>query len=464
MEETADILRRIPQVEKLLQSKEIRGFIRVIGHNVVAGIIKEEVARFREILKVRNGADMGDLINNVIAGCELKRLEKLQRVINGTGIIIHTNLGRSPLGTDTLDDLTKALSGYCNLELYLPEKKRGRRGGFAEGLLSSLAGAEDALIVNNNAACVFLILKEFGDGREVIVSRGELVQIGGGFRIPDIMKQTGASLVEVGTTNITTIEDYRNAVNDNTAMIFSAHRSNFRMEGFSSGPEMREIAALKSDAVLYVRDLGSGNVVHDTRLPSSFEVTVEHELSQGADLVCFSGDKLLGACQAGIIVGRRDLIARLKKNPLLRMIRVDKITYFLLQETLLKYVNGQTDEVKLWSIIHQNRDDLGKRINRLMRLISSPRRKEFLVRTSLKSTYGGGSMPGSTIESTGLRVRLPGKNAEEIIAFLTRQEVPVVGYIEGNDCILDFMTIFDADLKDLARALNLLIARTVGAG
>ena len=196
-----------------------------------------------------------------------------------------------------------------------------------------MTGAGDALIVNNNASSVFLILNEFARGREVVISRGELVQIGGGFRIPDIMRQTGAHMVEVGTTNITTLEDYRRALTGETAMIFSCHRSNFTMDGFTDGPSLANLASLKTDSLLFVRDLGSGNVTTDQRLPRPFEPTVRFELEQGPDLVCFSGDKLLGGCQAGIIVGRKDLVARLRRNPLMRMLRVDKVTYFLLQET-----------------------------------------------------------------------------------------------------------------------------------
>ena len=317
-----NLLRAIPQVEKLLQDREISSFINDIGRNQVTKAIRAGIEELRESILNGSEADPDLLKDKIIAKCLYKRFEKLQRVINCTGVIIHTNLGRSPLGDEILESLKKEISGYCNLEYHIPTMKRGKRGGFAEELVCELTGGEDALIVNNNASSVFLILNEFAKGREAVVSRGELIQIGGGFRIPDIMDQSGAKLVEVGTTNITTLDDYKSAINENTSMVFSAHTSNYRIQGFTEAPSLKELSALKSSAVIFVRDLGSGNFINDDRTGSGFEQTVYQELSQGPDLVCFSGDKLAGACQAGIITGRKDLIAALRKNPLMRMIRV----------------------------------------------------------------------------------------------------------------------------------------------
>jgi len=461
--DTADeIFRKVPQVEKLLQSEGVRDYTPVLGRDVVVGIIRDETRHFRDLLKKNADTPVESLTDAIVQRCRAKKLEKLQRVINGTGIIIHTNLGRSPLAEDILENLKQIAGGYCNLELYLPLKKRGRRGGFAEELLCLLTSAEDALIVNNNAASVFLILREFGAGREVVVSRGELVQIGGGFRIPDIMNQTGACLVEVGTTNITTVEDYRRALTERTAMVFSAHRSNFRMEGFTASPELKELAALKEESLLFVRDLGSGNLVRDGRLPRDFEPTAGYELSQGADLVCFSGDKLLGACQAGIIVGRKDLIARLRKNPLMRMLRVDKISYYLLQETLLCYADGRVDSIKLWDMILQDSAAIRKRINRLLRRVHTPEKKSRFSPVPLKSTYGGGAMPAREIDSAGLRVRVPGYSADEIHTALAHGDVPIIGYVEDDDYFLNFMTVLDRDVNDLAAALNRLADNAPG--
>jgi L-seryl-tRNA(Ser) seleniumtransferase len=453
MDDERNAYRNIPQIEKILQQEEVRAFMPLLGQGIVAGVVRDEVSRFRERVKQGDAPAAEELHSAVLAGLDRKRLSRLQRVINGTGVIIHTNLGRSPISPRILEGLGEALSGYCNLEIFLPENRRGGRGGFAEELLSQLAGSEDALVVNNNASSVFLILSEFARGREVVVSRGELVQIGGGFRIPEIMSETGAELVEVGTTNITTLDDYRRALGGNTAMIFSAHRSNFRMDGFTGSPALAELAGLKSPRVLFVRDLGSGNLVYDDAAPPGFEPTVSFELSQGPDLLCFSGDKLLGGCQAGIIVGRKDLVGRLRKNPLMRMLRVDKITYYILQETLLHYAHGDHKAVAVWAIIAQDVRSIDKKIRRLLALVKERVPEGSLVRVKVKSTYGGGSLPGMELASSGLRVAVPGMGAEETQRALLACRVPVAGYILDGAFTLDFRTILPVDLPPLAEAL-----------
>ena len=227
----SDAYRNIPQVERVLDRDDVRAWVPELGREIVLAIVREELARCRAGLRDDPDLNVDGIYRAVADRCEAKRREKLQRVINGTGVILHTNLGRAPIPRELLERMADELSGYCNLEYYIPEKKRGKRGGYAEELVAHLAGAQDALIVNNNASSVYLILRQFGTGREVIVSRGELVQIGGGFRIPDIMRESGARLVEVGTTNITTLDDYRGAITPDTAMLFSAHRSNFKIKG-----------------------------------------------------------------------------------------------------------------------------------------------------------------------------------------------------------------------------------------
>jgi L-seryl-tRNA(Ser) seleniumtransferase len=459
-----DLMRKIPQVEKLLQNDGVREFLPVLGRAIVLDAVRAGTARFRASCQDGAPPSIDVLYDEIRRDLEGMKRMRLQRVINGTGVIIHTNLGRSPLGPAVLEKLRGELSGFCNLELYLPEKKRGKRGGFAEMLVSSLAGSEDALIVNNNAASVYLILSEFARGRETIVSRGELIQIGGGFRIPDIMEQTGTRLVEVGTTNITELDDYRSAIGPATGMIFSAHRSNFALRGFSSEVSLKELAGFKSDSLLLVRDLGSGNLVHDRRLGPRFEPSVSSELSQGADLVCFSGDKLLGGCQAGIIVGRKDLIARLRKNPLMRILRVDKIAYYILQETMLCYVNGEIESVPVWSMILQERGDIEKKVARFLRLIKHPGKVKALVRVPLESTFGGGSMPDEVLPSAGLRVEIPGMQADGIGEYLIAREVPVVGYVADDGFFLDFRTVLPEDIAPLADSLQSLLNERLGSG
>lgn len=462
--ELTEIFKNIPQVEKILQVEDINSFIPVLGRGIVLGIIRDEISSFRERLKNDSGLPVEELFSSIVAGCVQKKREKLQRVINGTGVVLHTNLGRSPISGAIFKKLTEALSGYCNLEFYLPEKKRGRRGGFTEELLSRLCQAEDALIVNNNASSVFLILHEFARNREVLVSRGELIQIGGGFRIPDVMRETGARLVEVGTTNITDINDYKKSISENTAMIFSAHQSNFKIRGFASIPTVKELSALKTQSVLLVRDIGSGNLVQSEKITSHLEPTVRSEINAGADLVCFSGDKLLGSCQAGIIVGRRDLIEQLKSNPLMRMLRVDKVTYFLLQETLIHYMNNDPGGIRLWDIILQDTPVIMKKISRLVKAIKSPIKKDVLKRLELKSTFGGGTLPTVSIKSAGLQIDLPDMKAGRISNILLESEPPVVGYILDGKYTIDFRTILPEDIPALAASIDkLLEGRSVSA-
>lgn len=457
MNNTNNILRNIPQVEKLLQNNEIAAFVPEIGHTIVTEIIRKVIDLFRK--KIQSGIDvpLDKIVPAIIKNCGIKKLHKLQKVINCTGVIIHTNLGRSPLGADIFSEAGEALSGYCNLEYQLTTGKRGKRGGFAEELICNMTSAEDALIVNNNASSVFLILNEFARGREVIVSRGELIQIGGGFRIPDIMNQSGARLVETGTTNITELNDFRNSITGNTSMLFSAHKSNYKIEGFSRSPSLKELAELKNENILLVRDLGSGNLISSNELPANFEQTVGQELSQGADLLCFSGDKLMGGCQAGIIIGKKELIAKLRKNPLMRMIRVDKITYYIIQETLLMYDNGAHENIPLWSVIFQDKKSISGKITRLMRNIKNPMKKDLVKRVNTMSTFGGGTLPALEVESAGVEILLPGVKPDDLYNKMISLDLPVIGTIIEDRYTLDFMTVFDEDIPYIASVIDDLL-------
>lgn len=451
--EKSSALRNIPQVEKLLQIDDIKKFIPVIGHPFVVKIIRRETESFRSKIQSGENFSESDLVSFIISACDTKRLEKLSRVINGTGVILHTNLGRSPVSAEILDKLKNALSGYCNLEYHIPGETRGRRGGYAEELICELTGAEDALIVNNNASSVFLILNQFAKGKETVISRSELIQIGGGFRIPDIMNQTGAIMVETGTTNITELDDFRKAFTENTSMIFSAHQSNYRIEGFTKNPSIKELASIKTDSIILVRDLGSGNLVNDPRLPQPFEPAITSELSQGADLVCFSGDKLLGGCQAGIIIGRKDLVAKLRKHPLMRMLRVDKITYFILQETLLKYSNNSREEILLWKTIFQERKNITSKISRLLKLINKSDKLQ-ITKIDTLGTFGGGSMPGIEFESNGIQVEISGMKPDEIYSAFIKSEFPILGTVANGKFTLDFITIFDEEIPAVAAVIS----------
>jgi L-seryl-tRNA(Ser) seleniumtransferase len=451
-----ELLRNIPQIEKLMQDRDIAALVKETGKGIAADIIRDCVEKHRESVINGSAVEVSDLKNNIISAIKAKISEKLQRVINGTGIIIHTNFGRAPLGENIFSKLKDQLSGYCNLEFHIPSKSRDKRGGFAEELICRITGAEDALIVNNNASSVFLILREFAQGKEVIVSRGELIQIGGGFRIPDIMKESGAVLVETGTTNITTIEDYKSAITKDTAMIFSAHTSNYRIEGFSESPPLRELAQLKTENIIYVRDLGSGNVVQADNELSGFEQTVYSEISQGPDIICFSGDKLLGGCQAGVIIGNKSFISRLRKNPLMRMIRADKITYMILQETLIEYVNADKNNVELWKLILQKPIDVKAKINSFLSIMKERGIAGNLKITETKAAYGGGSMPGSELDSYGVDVSVPGIKPNELNDYFLSCVPPIAGIVRDNRYIIDFFTIFERDIDVIAGAIESL--------
>ncbi len=457
MNNTNELLRGIPQVEKLLQDPDIADLIPEIGKGIAADIIRKSIEKYRASIIGGSAPEIADLKKEIISGIKTKTSEKLQRVINGTGVIIHTNFGRAPLGEKIFETLKAEISGYCNLEFHIPSKSRGKRGGFAEELICQLTGAEDALIVNNNAASVFLILRQFAEGKEAVVSRGELIQIGGGFRIPDIMKESGAILVETGTTNITTVEDYENAITENTSMIFSAHTSNYTIEGFSEAPAMKELASLKTDKILYVRDLGSGNILSPGKEGEQFEQTVYAEVSQGPDLVCFSGDKLLGGCQAGIIVGSKTLIGKLRKNPLMRMIRVDKITYMILQETLLEYVNGNQLDIELWKMIMQKPVDVMRNVNLFLSLMKDRSGDDYCTVRSTRATYGGGSMPGVELESTGVEISIPGVKPDEINDYFLSCIPPIAGTVRDDRYVIDFYTVFERDIESIADSVKNLI-------
>jgi L-seryl-tRNA(Ser) seleniumtransferase len=451
-----ELLRNIPQIEKLMQESDIAGLVEEIGKGIGVGIVRDCVEKHREAITAGNPLDISNLKESIIANIKVKISEKLQRVINGTGVIIHTNFGRAPIGEDIFNRLKDQLSGFCNLEFHIPTKSRGKRGGFAEELICHITGAEDALIVNNNASSVFLILREFAQGKEVIVSRGELIQIGGGFRIPDIMKESGAVLVETGTTNITTIEDYMSAITKDTAMIFSAHTSNYKIEGFSESPSLRELAKLKNENVIYVRDLGSGNVVQPENDLGVFEQSVYSEVTQGPDIICFSGDKLLGGCQAGIIVGNRPFISRLRKNPLMRMIRVDKITYMILQETLIEYVNGNKNNIELWKLIMQQHIDIMKKINLFLSIMKERDMSGCFKIAETKAAYGGGSMPGIELNSCGVEISVPEMKPNELNDYFLSYTPPIAGIVRDNRYIIDFFTIFEKDIDVIADAAGLL--------
>jgi L-seryl-tRNA(Ser) seleniumtransferase len=376
----------------------------------------------------------------------------LRPVINATGVVIHTNLGRAPLSAEALRRVEEVCAGYANLEYDLEKGQRGARTLHAAAILTTLTGAAAAVLVNNNAAATMLILAGLAAGREVAISRGELVEIGGGFRVPDVMAQSGAVLREVGTTNRTRVADYRSAIGPRTAMLLRVHPSNFRIEGFTERPSLNEMVALAREAnVPLVEDLGSGCLLDE--LP--WEPTVQASIAAGVDLVCFSGDKLLGGPQAGIIVGREDLVQQLQKHPLMRALRVDKMTLAALEGTLLAYHAGRAaDTIPVVRMLSLTAEDIEARAQRLADGLLSTGWRVALV--SGASAIGGGSAPGVTLPTVLLALERSGFNADTIESRLRAGTPPVIARIQDDRVVLDLRTVFEEQDALLAETISAL--------
>ena len=363
----------------------------------------------------------------------------LHPVINATGVIIHTNLGRAPLSDAARQAMEAVAAGYSNLEYDLDAGERGSRYLHAEQLLCRLTGAEAALVVNNNAGAVFLALTALARGRSVIISRGQLVEIGGGFRIPDVLRQSGAQLVEVGTTNRTHLSDFREAIGPETALLLRVHTSNFNQIGFTAEVSLADMVALAHSVGLpVVDDLGSGTLLDTARYGLSAEPTVQDSVAAGADLVTFSGDKLLGGPQAGLIVGRASLVAELRQHPLARALRVDKSTLAALQATLLHYLRGEAErEMPVWRMIATPLEELAARAADLAAGLRAAGCPATVVQST--STVGGGSLPGETLPTWAVAVAAAAPDA--LAAALRRGDPPVVGRIADGQLLLDLRTV-----------------------
>ena len=401
--------------------------------------------------RIRSGEDSPPLDEIVNAAKELLSEHNrtlLQPVINATGVLIHTNLGRVPLGPQQLEAVTKIASGYSTLELDLDTGRRGSRYTHAGRLLAQATGAEAGLVVNNNAAAVLLLLAGLCAGKEVIISRGELVEIGGEFRIPEVMSISGAELVEVGTTNRTHLADYEKAITDRTAAILKVHPSNYRVVGFTASVTAAELGRLARGRKVYLlHDLGSGLLRSDTDGGwMENEPRVGDALRDGADVVTFSGDKLLGGPQAGLIVGRAQLIKKLAEHALVRALRVDKMTLAALQATLTLYLEGRSDNVPLWSMVNSPLDRLEKRATAIATSVGASNEatgiKAAAVRT--KAVAGGGSTPGAEFDSWGVGLSRSGMSASAIEGALRAGRPPVIARIEKDQTLLDLRTVPEA--------------------
>ncbi len=435
-------LRNLPSVDRLLQKAPVAELVARWGHELTVEAAREALDAARQaILGGGEGPPVEALARDVSERLADRLRPTLRPAINATGVIVHTNLGRAPLSAEARAAMDAVALGYSNLEYDLAAGRRGSRYVHAEDLLCRLTGAEAALVVNNNAAAVLLVLMCFARGREVILSRGQLVEIGGGFRIPDVMRQSGATLVEVGTTNRTYARDYEAAITESAApaALMRVHRSNFRLLGFTHEPELAEMVELANEhGLLLFDDLGSGTLLDTAPYGLAHEPTLQESVAAGASLVSCSGDKLLGGPQAGLILGKADLIARLKKFPLTRALRVDKTTLAGLQATLRHYLLGEVpDKVPVWRMIGQSEGELADRAGAWVRELET--RGVGAEVLPGQSTVGGGSLPGETLPTR--LVALAVDSPDAVAARLRAGEPPIVVRIEADRPVLDPRTV-----------------------
>jgi L-seryl-tRNA(Ser) seleniumtransferase len=447
-------LRYLPSVDKLLQIDPLPALTRRHGHDVVVETIRAELESARRQIRAGQPAPaLADLAHSVAARLALDLRPSLQPVINATGVIIHTNLGRALLSARAQTAMAQAAAAYSNLEYDLAEGQRGSRYTHAADLLCRLTGAEAAVVVNNNAGAVILALTALAQGREVIISRGQLVEIGGGFRIPDIMAQSGARLVEVGTTNRTYARDYEQVISpERTGLLLTVHHSNYQITGFTAQPSLAELVELgQRFHVPVMEDLGSGTLLDTTPFGLAHEPTIQESLAAGVDLVTASGDKLLGGPQAGLILGRAALIEKLRKHPLIRALRVDKITLAALQATLLAYLEDKAlAEIPVWRMMAAEPCQLARRAQKWRRDLP-PSLWSAQVVPSL-STVGGGSLPGQTLPTRALA--LTGGSANVLAEKLRQAIPPVIARIEDNCLLFDPRTVLPEQDKILSAVLQ----------
>jgi L-seryl-tRNA(Ser) seleniumtransferase len=445
METIMQDLRSLPSVDQMLQSAEVKQWISVYGRPLTVDALRHSIEEARISFSQGRALDEKEIIyKRALKLLNLWTSPSLIPVINATGVILHTNLGRAPLSKSAVHAVQLAAAGYSNLEYDLEKGKRGSRLIHAVEMIKMLTGAEDALIVNNNASAVLLVLTGLAKRKKVVIARSQLVEIGGGFRIPDVMKQSGAKLLEVGTTNRVHLRDYEQALEDEgAALVMRAHRSNFRITGFTSEPELWEIANIAHGAgIPLVDDLGSGALIDTAKYGLEHEPTIQESLhpnsGDGADLVCFSGDKLLGGPQAGLVVGRTSLVSRLRAHPLARAIRADKLCLAGLSATLLHYIKDEAEqEIPVLRMIAAGLEEIRIRANSW---------KTSLAKGDVipgRSTVGGGSLPGETLPTYLLALDVNKPN--RFLDLLRKLDVPVVARLEQDRVVFDPRTVLPED-------------------
>ncbi len=460
------VLRKIPSVDEILSRPEIAELLKVHPRNVVVEAIRKGIGRLRqEILQKEEGPQSGDdlfsfehLVPLFQKEIDLQIQPRLRRVINATGVIIHTNLGRAPLHPSAIQHLVEVSKTYSNLEYDIELGERGNRYAHVEEILCRLSGAESALVVNNNAGAVLLVINTLAEGKEVIVSRGELVEIGGAFRIPDVMRRSGALLREVGTTNRTHLNDYQKAIGPQTGLLLKVHTSNFRVMGFSSEVSLEDLVQLgKQHQLPVIDDLGSGCLIDLTLYGLEKEPTVQEMIKTGVDAITFSGDKLLGGPQAGIILGKKNSLDLFKINPLTRALRIDKLTLAALESTLLLYLDKKRamEEIPTLLMLSLDTKRLKIRGRRLLKRLSKMENKR--ITCTLRedvSQVGGGALPLQELPTIVLTLKPLDFSLNTLELHLRKGDPPIISRISKEELILDMRTVFDEEIPILAQEIE----------
>lgn len=462
-EDRRELLRSIPKMDEILSILDRRNVLESASRNIVLKICRTVLDEVRSSILANTLSDRGLLDPERLSAVIASRLDALKRnnlrqVVNATGILLHTNLGRAPLPEEAIENIINVSRGYSNLEYNLETGKRGVRYDHVTDVLRELTGAEDALVVNNNAAAVLLVLNTLSNGMESIVSRGELIEIGGEFRIPEIMKKSGAVLREVGTTNRTRLADYEKAIGENTALVMKVHPSNYRIMGFTEEAELSELVGLSRKMNIPVfNDLGSGCLIDLEQFGLMKEPTVQEIVKTGADIVCFSGDKLLGGPQAGIIIGRSDLIGDIKSNPLNRALRIDKLTLAALESTLRIYLKPEDALKKLRGLqcLTESVEDVAKRARKLCSILRRLALRDISLEIREgKSLSGGGALPLQEIPTVLIVLKSEKLKAEHIEKALRNAEIPVITRIMEDEVLMDLRTISESEYKIIEKAFR----------
>lgn len=460
MNDKNKLLRKLPKIDFVLDNLEHKN--DDVPLSIRKAAVRETIEEFRQQILSglctelpRTQKEWDALFNEVI---DKKNSPNLQRVINGTGVVIHTNLGRSLLGRQTMSALQNAASHYTNLEFDLSTGKRGSRYSLVEDIICDLTGAEAALVVNNNAAAVLLSLNTLSYKKETIVSRGQLVEIGGSFRIPDVMSRSGAEMVEVGATNRTHLFDYENVIHEETGLLLKVHTSNFRVIGFTSEVPIQDLVTLgNKHGIPVMEDLGSGSLIDLSPWGLPKEPTVQDIVAAGTDVVTFSGDKLLGGPQAGLIVGKKEIIARIKKNPMNRALRIDKFTLASLESVLRDYydMNHALESIPTLSMLTAHPDTIKKKGHRVIRRLGGAQKiKACIGLQKTVSRVGGGAMPEHGLDSWALSLQPGATGASAFEKWFRGLEIPLIVRIEDNKMLIDLRTILEDDIPILVQILT----------